>query len=91
VVVPESGALNALGIAERLRRAIDSHPVAAPHGAFHVTASFGVAASTEVRPLDPQSLLSLADDALYRAKRSGRNRVELALYADSTPLESGSR
>lgn len=91
VVLPESDALAARNVGERLRKAIESQPVLTPDGEVLVTASFGVAASLQARPLDPESLLSLADDALYRAKRGGRNRVELGLYADPAPLESLSR
>ena len=43
-----------------------------------VTASFGVAVSSKENPIESQGLLRLADDALYRAKKYGRNRTELA-------------
>lgn len=46
---------------------------------FHVTASFGVAGCVGKLTTPPElsALISRADAALYRAKRSGRNRVEL--------------
>jgi diguanylate cyclase (GGDEF)-like protein len=47
-----------------------------------VTASFGVTASVDTSPLDPQEILRLADAALYRAKERGRNRTELARPED---------
>jgi diguanylate cyclase (GGDEF)-like protein len=43
-----------------------------------VTISFGVAASTKARMKDVDSLVKAADEALYRAKMKGRNRVEVA-------------
>jgi len=62
-------------LAELLRDALQSHPVSYNGRQLHVTASFGVAelgrpANNAVR------LIRLADKALYRAKNSGRNRVE---------------
>jgi len=43
-----------------------------------VTLSLGVAAGEQAATCEPQTLLSLADEALYRSKRNGRNRTELA-------------
>lgn len=70
----------AIAFAERLRVAVEELAIPLPDDASHVaamlqvTASFGVA---EYRPNDdPSLLLARADAALYRAKRSGRNRVE---------------
>jgi diguanylate cyclase (GGDEF)-like protein len=60
-----------LAAAEKLRAAIDAH-VFPQVG--HVTASFGVAHCREGD--DAASLLARADEALYRAKHRGRNRVE---------------
>jgi predicted signal transduction protein with EAL and GGDEF domain len=45
-----------------------------------ITISVGVAAFPEAGD-NPQSVLKAADDALYRAKESGRNRVELSTAA----------
>lgn len=74
VICPESGLADTATMAERMRLAIMDHlfPLVG-----RVTASFGVAAyQTED---EAHSLITRADDALYRAKHKGRNRVELAL------------
>jgi diguanylate cyclase (GGDEF)-like protein len=70
VVLPGVPRQSGLAVAERLREAIHAVPIA-PAG--QVSASFGV---TAIRADDtlPQ-VLQRADDALYRAKAEGRNRV----------------
>jgi diguanylate cyclase (GGDEF)-like protein len=78
IVVPASGTVGPMGLAERMRKALESRPFITEAGEVHVTGSFGVAVSTKEDPLDAQGLLRLADDALYRAKRYGRNRSEMA-------------
>jgi diguanylate cyclase (GGDEF)-like protein len=83
VVVPSSDGVGTMALAERIREVIQSAPVTTEAGDVHVTASCGVAASTESNRLDPNTLLHLADEALYRAKELGRNRSELAASTDS--------
>jgi diguanylate cyclase (GGDEF)-like protein len=64
-------------LAERVRRALAEHELTAPDGeAVRVTASFGVAAFPEAQTQD--EIVASSDDALYRAKRSGKNRVAVA-------------
>ena len=73
LLLPETPLRQALRLAERLRRAVEA--MAVPPVA-RITASFGVA---EARPTDtPLTLLRRADEAMYRAKRKGKNRVEAA-------------
>ena len=71
VLLPSTDADTAVAVAERLRAAIASRPW--PLG--NVTASFGVATADPSHPVSPASLLEQADQALYRAKRAGRDRV----------------
>jgi two-component system, cell cycle response regulator len=71
VLMPETDMQASRKAAEKIRRAIARHCF---DKVSNLTASFGIAA---FEPLDDlHSLLKRADDALYRAKDKGRNRVE---------------
>jgi two-component system, cell cycle response regulator len=76
----------ALALGERIRSIVESKPVVTQAGEVSVTVSLGAAVSTGTRNADPQMLLRLADQALYRAKDNGRNRCELADVPGSTAL-----
>ncbi len=73
VVLPETDLAGARRFAERLRRTIEAHAV----GEMRTSASCGVA--TMLPEDDVEELLSAADQALYQAKSSGRNRTEIAV------------
>jgi len=75
ILLPETDAPGAETVAERARAKIASGHHRAPSGAgFRITASAGVA--TFGREITSgEALLQAADDALYRAKTQGRNRV----------------
>ncbi len=76
IVMPESTLASAGAVADRLRRAIGENPmkVSNPPGSLTVTISIGVAVADQAS-LDPAQLLRNADEALFAAKRAGRNRV----------------
>jgi diguanylate cyclase (GGDEF)-like protein len=73
LVLPGAGENDALTIAESLRAAVEE----AGPGGLGVTCSFGVATSHGA-DVALESLLKASDTALYAAKRSGRNRVEIS-------------
>jgi two-component system cell cycle response regulator len=76
VVMPDTDVAAAYAIAERLRQSIETNPVRISRtpGQLHVTISIGIA-RMEGASDTADALLHRADKALYRAKRSGRNRV----------------
>jgi two-component system, cell cycle response regulator len=79
IVAPSSGAEGVLRLSERIRLAIEAKPIATEAGEISVTVSLGLAVSSETAPLDSKTMLSTADEALYRAKAEGRNRSEMGI------------
>jgi diguanylate cyclase (GGDEF)-like protein len=75
IVLPGLGVVETAELAERIRAAIARHPF--PHG-IALTMSCGVSASGSDRRLDFDALWTSVDDALYEAKRGGRDRVSVA-------------
>jgi diguanylate cyclase (GGDEF)-like protein len=62
-------------LAERLRASIELLPISAEGVPISVTISAGCSALSETADNSPGSLLRIADERLYNAKRAGRNRV----------------
>ena len=73
-VLPGEGATGAVGVAERIRRCVDTHTFEHEGVVVEPTLSLGVAAYPEAGPTT-QDLTRAADRALYRAKHAGGNTV----------------
>lgn len=67
----------AIVLAQRIRTRITNARVPAGGGEIGVTASIGVAVSGRTSPESAKALVAAADESLYTAKRSGRDRVVL--------------
>ncbi len=84
IVLVDSDAAAAARVADRIRQAIKQVKFPSETGAFHVSVSIGVS-----EPLYNEAsindALERADAALYRAKRNGRDRVELAAENATLP------
>lgn len=86
ILLPDTDARGALEVAERCARKLAAAPLDV--GAAEplvVTASMGVA-DTAGPSADLEDLLRRADDAMYRAKQGGRNRIVEAPRADAGPM-----
>jgi two-component system, cell cycle response regulator len=79
----------ALGAAERIRRTLEASPVFHAGHELSVTMSLGVSSTQLSFEHGAQTLVKAADAALYRAKRSGRNRVLLATEDEYLALSAG--
>ncbi len=77
VLFPETAARAALGVTDRVRRAVEREPFSKDGRPFHVTVSAGVADTEGLSSEDRAELLVRADKALYYAKDTGRNRSRL--------------
>ena len=69
-------------IAERLRRRVAESPLTFGDRSIALTVSMG-AASLSSGDASAEAVILRADEALYRAKAAGRNRLELALHAEA--------
>lgn len=72
VVMPDARIESAAYKAELIRRKIEAKDFSGHEGGFHITISIGLAAYGSG---PPHALIRAADDALYKAKRAGKNRV----------------
>jgi len=77
VILPETRAEEAFQTAERLRENISGLSVPHSSGDLHITVSIGVA-SYPIHAHDRESLIKVADKALYSSKGAGKNRSTLA-------------
>ncbi|MEO9061137.1 MAG: diguanylate cyclase [Nitrosospira sp.] len=75
IIIPNCARDDALNLAERIRRSISEKPVDIESESIFMTISLGVATHGGE---DAATLIGVADKALYRAKKAGRNRVEFS-------------
>lgn len=73
-MLPHTNLAEAEAVAERMRQAIAAAPFDIGGNAIRVTASLGVTQSPDVED-EVNAVIRRADEALYRAKNGGRNRV----------------
>jgi diguanylate cyclase (GGDEF)-like protein len=76
VLLPETSVVQSLLAAERMRRAVQAQPIGIGDGAPPVAVTISVGAATAAgAALTLDEILASADEAVYRAKHAGRNRV----------------
>lgn len=84
IILPATPLMTAVQVAERLRLALRQMPISTHKGDLTITASFGVSAFRHEQKISATALVDRADQKLYEAKRSGRDRV-CADTADLNP------
>lgn len=75
VLLPYCNRDDALNAVERIREYVENHPIHVNELQIPVTISAGIASSSGSKN---QDLIAKADEAVYKAKHNGRNRVEIA-------------
>jgi diguanylate cyclase (GGDEF)-like protein len=88
ILLPDTDNNGAAILAERIRATVEARNIWHPstdHG--RLTISIGVATMVAREDLDGSALVKAADEALYRAKRDGRNLVRVAENTTSTPTQ----
>jgi diguanylate cyclase (GGDEF)-like protein len=78
VILPHTAATNALMVAERMRAAVAAIPIPAGNASGNTLSISAGLAEVPTDARTAEQIIVLADAALYRAKRLGKNRVEAA-------------
>jgi diguanylate cyclase (GGDEF)-like protein len=79
IILPDTKLKDAIHVAERLREKIKALEISYENQPIRVTMSFGVAGFRHSPPMSFKDLVKSADDALYSAKKQGRDRCCAAL------------
>ena len=85
VLLPNTDEWGAVMVAERVREFVASAPADTEAGKLNLTSSIGVT-SLYIGDRTPDAALGRADDALYRAKEEGRNRVRATTDGFLSPI-----
>lgn len=81
-LLPETDLESAIIVAERIRRTVEDQTIALPDtGTARLTVSIGVSHATGPG-IDISEQIRQADEALYKAKQEGRNRVKASIAAE---------
>ena len=91
ILLPETDLPQAQQTAEKLRGLIEHSAIDIENGRLQITASIGLACLAPGCPTHLTPFYQAADQALYRAKRGGRNRVEHFYFTpglDPVPVEA---
>ncbi len=89
-ILPDTSESNAIIVGEKLRKAIENLAFISDGKKIPLSISLGVAGRSLIQGDTSDRLIRAADEAMYQAKRSGRNRVELGVityrYSDDLQL-----
>lgn len=85
VLMPETAGESALVVAERIRAAVENFRTTVDGQEIHSTVSIGLMSRAVGHLQDLPSFIHKADDALYRSKTGGRNRVSVWEVEETLP------
>lgn len=77
ILLPETNIENARQAADRIRKEIEKSSIETDAGMISITASLGITSLTDEDDLTLDKLLDRADQALYKSKEGGRNKVTI--------------
>ena len=87
IVAPNCGLDAIQGCAERFRTAISDIPFETASGRLTITVSIGATVWSSEHPLSSEHLCKMADYALYRVKRHGRNGINIVPHPHAVAVE----
>ena len=90
-MLPDTEQQAAITVAEKLRRAVSAHEFTRDGTTVRLTMSVGVSTLPLTESRDEDEFLSRADEALYEAKREGRDRVIVAAASTAPEAARGAR
>ncbi len=88
IILPMTPLKDTLLTAERLRKSIESQKIIYDERSISVTMSFGIASFENNREIDVEGFIKMADEALYDAKNTGRNKC--CPYKNQNPNQAPS-
>lgn len=77
IILPHMGLTEAYSVAKKIQKSVYKNSVEVDGRKLGVTVSIGVSDNVSDSPIDSKDLINQADMALYKAKKMGRNRVEV--------------
>lgn len=77
LVLPETNVSNACLVGEKIRSAVEENHFDIGNESIQITISIGIYSKEPEESIDSKEMIKRADEALYKAKTNGRNRVEL--------------
>ena len=87
VILPETAGEEARTVAQRIRAALEAEPFS-PEDGEEVTVTISIGLTEYHAKEELSTFIQRADKAMYRSKRSGRNKVSM-LYAEASPETAG--
>jgi diguanylate cyclase (GGDEF)-like protein len=87
VILPETAGEEARTVAQRIRAALEAEPFS-PEDGEEVTVTISIGLTEYHAKEELSTFIQRADQAMYRSKRSGRNKVSM-LYAEKSPETAG--